>query len=138
VYLVDTNVVSETRRARPHGGVMTFLREAGDHNLHISAVTVGELQAGIEITREQDPTRAAEIEVWADSIAQTWNVLPMDAETFRLWARLVHRKSNAVTQDAMIAATAKQHGLVVVTRNTKDFRGFGVDLVNPYAMPRTP
>jgi predicted nucleic acid-binding protein len=137
VYLVDTNVVSETRRLRPHGGVMAFLHDAGDRNLHISAVTLGELQAGIEITREQDRARAAEIEVWADSIAGTWNVLPMDAETFRLWARLVHRKSDAVTQDAMIAATAKQHGLIVVTRNIKDFRDFGLELLNPYGTPRT-
>ena len=133
MYLLDTNIVSETRRARPHGGVLAFLGEAGDHNLHISAVTLGELQAGIEITREQNGPKAAEIEAWADSIAKTWNVLSMDAETFRLWAKLVHRKSDAVIQDAMIAATAKQHGLVVVTRNVKDFRDFGVDLMNPYA-----
>lgn len=136
MYLVDTNVVSETRRLRPHGGVMAFLHGAGDRNLHISAVTLGELQAGIEITRERDRARAAEIEVWADSIAKTWNILPMDAETFRLWAKLVHRKSDAVTQDAMIAATARQHDLIVVTRNIKDFRDFGVELLNPYSTPR--
>src|SRR5215204_1033529 len=87
----------------------------------------------IEITREQDRARAAQIEAWADSIAKTWNVLPTDAETFRLWAKLVHRNSDAVTQDAMIAATAKQHELILVTRNIKDFRGFGVDLLNPFA-----
>jgi predicted nucleic acid-binding protein len=133
VYLLDTNIVSETRRVRPHGGVMAFLRDAGDHNLHISAVTLGELQAGIEITREQDRARAAEIEAWADSIAMTWNVLPMDAQTFRMWAKLMHRRSEAVIQDAMIAATARQHQLIVVTRNVKDFRDFDLELLNPYA-----
>jgi toxin FitB len=112
---------------------MAFLREASPRSLHISAVTLGELQAGIELTREQDQERATEIEAWADSIAKIWNVLPMDAETFRLWAKLVHRRSEALIQDAMIAATAKQHGLIVVTRNVKDFRDFGVELLNPYA-----
>jgi toxin FitB len=133
MYLVDTNIVSETRRARPHGGVMAFLREAGDRNLYISAVTLGEIQTGIEITREQDPAKAAEIEAWADQIAAVWNILPMDATTFRVWAKLMHRRSDALSEDAMIAATAIVHDLRLVTRNAGDFKALGVQILNPYA-----
>jgi len=114
---------------------MAFLRDAGDRNLHVSAVTLGELQAGIEITREQDRVRAAELEVWAEGIAMTWSVLPMDAATFRLWAKLMHRRSDTLIQDAMIAATALVHGLKIVTRNVRDFKDFDVDVINPF-MPR--
>ena len=63
MYLLDTNVVSELRRPRPHGAVLAWLREVPDSSLYISAVTIGELQAGVEMTREQDPAKAAEIEV---------------------------------------------------------------------------
>jgi predicted nucleic acid-binding protein len=132
MYLIDTNVVSETRKARPHGAVMAFLHQAGDRNLHVSAVTLGELQAGVEITREQDPAKAAEIEAWTDDIAKAWNVLPMDAETFRVWAKLMHRRSDVLMQDAMIAATAIVHGLKIVTRNIRDFKDFGVGVINPF------
>jgi predicted nucleic acid-binding protein len=97
-------------------------------------VTLGEIQAGIELTREQDPEKAAEIEAWADQIADTWNVLPMDAPAFRAWAKLMHRRSDTLIEDAMIAATARVHGLQVVTRNVRDFKELGVGVVNPYAL----
>ena len=111
---------------------MAFLRDAGDRNLYISAVTLGEIQAGIEIARERDPAKAAEIEAWADQIAADRNVVPMDAATFRVWAKLMHRRSDALTEDAMIAATAIVHSLQIVTRNVRDFKAFGVQVVNPY------
>lgn len=133
VYLLDTNVVSETRKARPHGGVMAWLADVDGRDLYISAVTLGEIQAGAEFTKEQDPAKAAEIEKFIDRIVAALNVLPMTTETFRLWAKLMHRKSNLLANDAMIAATAKVHRLTVVTRNVKDFREFGVALLNPFA-----
>ena len=132
LFLLDTNVVSELRRQRPHGAVLSWLRGTADGDLHLSAVTLGEIQAGIELTREQDPTKAAEIEAWTDLLAASWNVLPMDAETFRAWARLMHRKSDTLYEDAMIAATAVVHDLTVVTRNVADFRPFGVRVFNPF------
>jgi predicted nucleic acid-binding protein len=133
MYLLDTNVVSELRKYRPHGGVMAWLRTIPERDLYLSAVTLGEIQAGIELTREQDPAKAAEIESWADQIGAGWNVLPMDIPTFREWAKLMHRRPNEHIEDAMIAATARVHGLKVVTRNVKDFRQFGVDVFNPYS-----
>jgi hypothetical protein len=66
MYLLDTNVVSELRRRRPHGAVVAWLQDVADVDLHIAAVTIGELQAGVELTREQDPGRAAEIEAESD------------------------------------------------------------------------
>ena len=126
-YLLDTNVVSELRRVRAHPAVVAWLRTIPDADLHLSAVTIGELQAGVEITREQDPAKAAEIEIWIDRVAETYNVIPMDARAFRAWARLLHRRSNDLLEDAMIAATAQVHHLTVVTRNIRDFADLGVE-----------
>jgi len=136
MYLLDTNVVSELRKPRPHGAVLAWLNGVDDRDLRLSAVTLGEIQAGIEITRERDPAKAAEIEAWLDQVAETWNVLPMDSASFRLWAKLMHRRSDALIEDAMIAATARVHGLTVATRNVKDFADFGVELLNPYNSAR--
>jgi predicted nucleic acid-binding protein len=132
VYLLDTNVVSELRKPKPHGGVLAWLESVSDRDLHLSAVSLGEIQSGIELTREQDAAKAAEIEGWADQVAATWNVLPMDAATFRIWAKLMHRRSDTFLEDAMIAATALLHGLQVVTRNVNDFKEFGVRAWNPW------
>jgi hypothetical protein len=133
MYLLDTNVISELRRPRPHGAVLAWLAPIADSELFLSAVTLGEIQAGIELTRDQDAAKADEIEQWACLVAASYNVLPMDAETFRLWARLMHRSSDTLYEDAMIAATARQHSLTVVTRNVGDFAGFGVPVFNPFA-----
>lgn len=133
MYLLDTNVVSELRRLRPHDAVLAWLDGVADADLHLSAVTIGEIQAGIEMTREQDVAKAAEIEAWLDQVARTYNVLDMNADVFRAWARLMHRKSGEIIEDAMIAATASVHGLTVVTRNTRDFEGLNVPFLNPFA-----
>jgi toxin FitB len=132
MYLLDTNVVSELRRTRPHGAVLAWLESVGDEHLHLSAVTIGEIQAGIEIAREQDESKAAEIERWLEQVAQTYNILSMDARTFRFWARLMHRKPDGLIEDAMIASTAAVHNLTVVTRNVRHFEGMSVQTLNPF------
>ena len=133
MYLLDPTVGSELRKQRPHGGVVAWLQSIDDAQLYLSAVTLGEIQAGIELTREQDPRKAEEIETWLELVAGAYNVLPMDAATFRAWARLMHRKSDTLYEDAMIAATAKVHGLMVATRNVSDFNALGLDVFNPFA-----
>lgn len=132
MYLLDTNVVSELRKPRPHGAVLAWLQGVDDTQLHLSVVTIGEIQAGVELTRQQDAAKAQEIEAWLEQVASTFNVLPMDVPAFRAWARLMHRRSDTVSEDAMIAATAQVHGLTVVTRNVADFNAFGVPLLNPF------
>lgn len=132
MYLLDTNIVSELRRVRPHGAVLSWFETVPDQDLYLSVVTLAEVQAGIEITREQDAQKAAEIEAWADQVAATYNILPMDAAAFRIWAKLMHRQSNTVYEDAMIAATALLHKLTIVTRNIRDFERFDVMLFNPF------
>ena len=132
MYLLDTNVVSELRKPKPHGAVLAWFAGIEDMHLHLSAVTIGEIQVGIELTREQDAAKALEIEAWLELVATSYNVLPMDAASFRAWAQLMHRKSDTVYEDAMIASTAKLHGLTVVTRNMADFKSFGVPLLNPF------
>ena len=132
MYLLDTNVISETRRPRPDRGVLNWLTGVPDEELHVSAVTIGELQAGIELTREQDSAKAAELEAWLGKILTSYNVLSADAAVFLVWARLKHRQSHTLMEDALIAATALMHRLTVVTRNTGDFAQLGVETLNPF------
>jgi toxin FitB len=133
VYLIDTNVVSELRKPRPHPLVIAWLRGVSNRDLFLSAVTVGELQAGVEVTRRQDESKAQEIEAWVDQIAATWNVLPVDVKAFRQWARLMHGRPDKLIEDAMIAATAYILDLIVVTRNVRDFASLGVRTLDPFA-----
>jgi|TARA_B100001964_G_scaffold127947_1_gene141486 hypothetical protein len=132
VYLLDTNVVSELRRPKPNKAVLNWVEGVSADQLFVSAVTIGEIQVGIEITRDQDPAKAEEIEVWLDQVVAGYGVLAMDASAFREWARLKHRKSDTLIEDAMIAATASLHRLTVVTRNTRDFESLGMSVINPF------
>jgi predicted nucleic acid-binding protein len=131
-YLLDTNVVSELRRTRPHGAVIAWLNTQPSTQLFLSAVTIGELQAGAERTRHQDPAKANEIETWLGQLPSLYQVLPMDINCFREWGRVMDRKSAALIEDAMIAATARVHGLVVATRNERDFAQLNVPVLNPF------
>ena len=131
-YLLDTNVVSELRKPSPHGGVVAWLNRQEEEQLFVSAVTMGELQAGIERTRRHDSAKAGDIEFWVDQLAASYQILPMDASCFREWGRIMDRKPDELLEDAMIAATARVHHLIVVTRNEGDFGQFDVRILNPF------
>jgi len=131
-YLLDTNVVSEVRKRKPHGAVVAWLRSLREDQVFLSAVALGELQAGIELTRAQDADKAREIELWVDQLTNSYQILPMDTACFREWGRLMHGKSDRLIEDGMIAATARIHDLIVATRNERDFTPFDVRVLNPF------
>ena len=133
-YLLDTNVVSELRKPRPHGGVVAWLNNQTEEQLFLSAVTVGELQAGLERTRQQNLAKASEIESWLDQLAASYQILAMDVPCFREWGRIMDGKPDQLLEDAMIAATARVHHLIVATRSEADFRQLRVQIVNPFTI----
>jgi toxin FitB len=131
-YLLDTNVVSELRKRKPHGAVLAWMQSIPEESLRLSAVTLGEIQAGIERTRELDPAKADELEAWLNDLAATTSVIDVDATIFRRWAQLMLRRPDHHLEDALIAATALVHDLTVATRNVAEFKCFGVKLVDPF------
>ena len=137
MYLLDTNVISELKKARPHGAVVEWLRSIPEDDIFLSAATFGELQAGVEKTRRTDPAKAREIELWIDGISVTGRIIPIDARIARERARLLSGRSQALYEDAVIAATARVHRLTVATRNGKDFEPFDVSIINPFEWRRT-
>lgn len=132
MYLLDTNVISELRKRRPHGGVEAWFDAHPLRESRLSAVTFYELQTGTERTRRQDTAKADELDAWIRSVESSIAVLPFGAIEARMTAYLMRGQSNALLLDAMIAATAIVSDLTVATRNTRDFEQFDVRLVNPF------
>ncbi len=131
-FLLDTNVISETRKPRPHGAVVAWLDSLVREQVFFSSVVFWELQVGVENARKQDPAKAQEIEAWVDDMVSTQQILSVNAGSFRECARLMQGKSQDLLGDAMIAATARVHGLTVATRNERDFAVFDVPVFNPF------
>jgi len=132
-YLLDTNVVSETRKTRPDGGVTAFLAAADAAGLFLSVLTLGELRKGVEGKRRTDPVAAERLGVWVDDIETMFadRVLPIDVAIARRWGELSAGRSLPVI-DTLIAATAISRGLTLVTRDTGDVETTGVTLVDPW------
>jgi predicted nucleic acid-binding protein len=130
-YLIDTNVVAELRKQKPHGAAVAWLQSLELGQGFFSAVTFGEIQRGVELTRRQDPVKANDIEAWAAQLEPSSKVLPVDAACFPEYARLVHRRSDTLAENGMIAATVRVHALAVATRNERDFAHFDVTVLSP-------
>jgi predicted nucleic acid-binding protein len=131
-YLLDTNVISEVRKRKPHGAVIAWLTSLSDDEALVPCIALGELQAGVERTRRQDPAKAAELEEWIDRLSDTFQVIAMDGPCFREWARLMQNQPDDLLEDAMIAAIARVHDVTVATRNEQDFARLRVKLFNPF------
>jgi toxin FitB len=132
-YLLDTNVISETRRVAPDQGVTAFLSAADAEGLFLSVLTVGELRNGVEAKRRTDPQAAERLGAWVDEIETLFadRVLPIDTATAKWWGMLSASPRRPVI-DTLIAATAFERGLTLVTRNTRDVESTGVPLVDPW------
>ena len=132
-YLLDTNVISETRKASPDRGVMAFLSAADAAALFVSVLTIGELRKGTEAKRRTDPAAADRLAAWVDGMEATFSerLLPVDLTAARRWGELSAARSLPVI-DALLAATAMRYGLTLVTRNTRDVASTGVPLVDPW------
>ncbi len=140
MFLIDTNVISEARKGRrADPGVRAFWADAAreDTPLFLAAVTIGELRRGVELIRHRgDQLQAQLLEQWLLEVLETYGdrVLELDSDAAQIWGRLrVPNPHNAI--DKQIAAIALLHDLTVVTRNTDDFTGCGVRLLNPFQAP---
>lgn len=132
-YLLDTNVISETRRVKANPNVTAFISSAPANELFVSALTVGELWKGVALKRRTDELAGDQLAAWVQGIETLFanQVLPVDAAVARVWGELCAAQSFPVI-DAAIAATALAHGLTLVTRNTKDFALTGVPILDPW------
>jgi predicted nucleic acid-binding protein len=136
-YLLDTNVLSETRRTRPDPGVAAFLSAADAIGLFLSVLTLGELRKGVAAKRAADGLAADRIAVWVDTIETTFadRLLTIDAPVASRWGELSAGRPAPVI-DTLLAATAMHHGLTLVTRNVRDVEATGVAILNPWRDPR--
>lgn len=132
-YLLDTNILSETRRARAEPRLLSFLSAADPSRLFISVLSVGELRKGVEIRRRTDADIATRIGSWVDGLETGFadRIIAIDVSTARLWGELSADRQRPVI-DTLLAATAIVHDLTFVTRNTSDVAGTGVSAVNPW------
>jgi hypothetical protein len=133
VYLLDTMVLSELRKPRRHPGVVSWLRTVRETDLFLSVVTVGEVEKGIAKQQRRDAKFATRLADWLDGVLEDYasRIVPIDVNIARRWGRLAdaHGHSGA---DLLIAATALEHGLSVVTRNVRHFAGMGAVVLDPF------
>jgi predicted nucleic acid-binding protein len=138
LYLLDTNVVSELRKGeRANAGVVRFIQTATAEHLFLPVQTVGEIRKGVEIIRlRRDFTQAQRIEQWLELIIQSYadRILDFDHECAQMWGRLMARNPQHPI-DRQIAAIALLYDFTLVTRNTADFSGTGVRILDPFADP---
>ena len=133
-WLIDTNIISEVRKGlRCNPAVAAWWSSVEDRDLFLSTLTIGEIRKGVEAVRIRDPDKARALEAWLQAIVQTFGprILGIDAAVADSWGRISAIRSVPVV-DALLAATASVHGLVLVTRNAIDVAGLGVRVLNPF------
>jgi predicted nucleic acid-binding protein len=133
-YLLDTNVLSETRKRHPAPGVVNWIKSTPPDQLHVSVLTLGEIMLGIARIRAcGDHMQAAILDRWLDGIEKGFadRALPVTLRIAADWARQQPQQPMPVI-DALIAATARVNGLTVVTRNVRDFEHADVPVINPF------
>ena len=132
-YLLDTNVLSETRKKRADPGVLAFLESVDSASLFLSVLTIGELRKGVAAKMRTDPATAKTLAAWVEGLEFGFadRILVIDAATARLWGNWSGDRRRPVV-DTLLAATAVEHGLIFVTRNTRDVSGIQVKLHDPW------
>lgn len=132
-YLLDTNVLSETRKKKADAGVMSFLEGADSSCLYISVLTLGELRKGVAKKQREDPEMGSRLAGWVEGLELSFadRILGVDAAMARLWGDWSSERPRPVV-DTLLAATAVVHGLTFVTRNVRDVRGIPVKLLDPW------
>ena len=135
MYLLDTNVLSELRpgKANAHAGVLAWAATQDDSQIHLSSLSILELQRGILRLERKTPPQGSALRAWFEGLRATYaaRILPF-GESAALLCAALHEPNPRSERDARIAATALEHGFAVVTRNVADFAGTGVRLVNPW------
>jgi predicted nucleic acid-binding protein len=132
-YLLDTNVLSETRKKQAHERVISFLSAAESSALYISVLTLGELRKGVALKTRSDPDAGKKLAGWVDGLEFSFadRILGIDAATATLWGELSAQRTRPVI-DTLLAATAIVHELTFVTRNTSDVQGIELKLLDPW------
>lgn len=133
-YLLDTNLLSETRKKRADAGVIAFLQAAEASSLYVSVLTLGELRKGVAKKMREDEYEAKKLADWVDGLEYSFanRILGIDAATARLWGDWSSERPRPVV-DTLLASTAVLRGLTLVTRNIRDVRGIPVKLLNPWS-----
>ena len=132
MYLVDTDVLSALRRAERNPEIARWILDQRASDLHLSILTVGEIERGIDRQRKRNPAFARTLGTWLDSVIALYGerILGIDLATVRRWGQLCADLNHAGV-DLLIAATALEHGLTVVTRNVRHFAPTGVAVLDP-------
>jgi toxin FitB len=132
-FLLDTNVVSETRKRAPNPGVVAWLSGVSEGELFLSVLSLGELHRGVRLKSRTDEQAAAALAHWLNGIELLFaeRLLSVDSAVCRHWAALTSMRTLPVI-DSLLAATASVHELTIVTRNLKDFDGLGIAALNPW------
>lgn len=136
MYLVDTDVLSALRRPERHVSLTRWVSVQRNENLHLSVISIGEIERGIARAKRRDPPFASALEGWLDTVLGLYGhrILPIDLASARRWGIVTHAIGHE-DADLLIAATALSHGLTVVTRNVRHFKPTGVPVLNPFDAP---